>query len=60
MADIWISVCLIWRHLCTAILECSLKQVSEVNRHIDTIAALMIELDRFIDDLPRIRLDGSH
>ena len=33
-------------------MECSLKQVAENNRHIDIIAALMIELDRFVDNLP--------
>ena len=46
-------LCVSFGDICTqAILECSLKQVAEVNRHIDTIADLMIELDRFVDDLP--------
>ena len=36
-----------------AILECSLKQVAEANKDIDIIAALMILIDWFVDDLPR-------
>ena len=35
-----------------AILECCLKKVAEAGRDMDMVAALMIELDRFVDDLP--------
>ena len=46
-------LCVSFGDICAqAILECSLKRVAEVNRHIDAIAALMVELDRFVDDMP--------
>ena len=35
-----------------AILECCLQRVAKQNRDIDYVAALIIELDRFVDDLP--------
>ena len=35
-----------------AILECCLLRVAKMNRSMDWVAALMVELDRFVDDLP--------
>ena len=35
-----------------AILECCLKKVAEADRDMDIVASLMVELDRFVDDLP--------
>ena len=46
-------LCVSFGDICAqAILECCLKQVAKANRHIDKVAALMVELDRFVDDLP--------
>ena len=33
-----------------AILECCLKRVAKENREVDWVAALIVELDRFVDD----------
>ena len=35
-----------------AILECCLQRVAKYHKDIDWVAALIIELDRFVDDLP--------
>ena len=35
-----------------AILECCLQRVAKENRHIDRVAANIVEIDRFVDDLP--------
>ena len=35
-----------------AILECCLKRLAKTYKEDDLIAALMVEIDRFVDDLP--------
>ena len=35
-----------------AILECCLKRMPKANKHLDLTAALTVEIDRFVDDLP--------
>ena len=35
-----------------AILECCLKRMAKTYKQMDLIAALMVEIDRFVDDLP--------
>ena len=35
-----------------AILECCLQRVAKENKDVDWVAALIVEIDRFVDDLP--------
>ena len=35
-----------------AILECCLKKIAEAGKDVDLVASVMVELDRFVDDLP--------
>ena len=34
------------------ILECCLKKIAEAGKDVDLVASVMVELDRFVDDLP--------
>ena len=46
-------LCVSFGDVCAqCILECCLKQIGQAYKHMDIIAAMMILLDRFVDDLP--------
>ena len=46
-------LCVSFGDICAqSILECCLKKIAKMGRKLDLIAALMVELDRFVDDLP--------
>ena len=46
-------LCVSFGDVCAqCILECCLKQIDQTYKHMDIIAAMMILLDRFVDDLP--------
>ena len=46
-------LCVSFGDICAqSILECCLKKIAKLGRKLDMIAALMVEMDRFVDDLP--------
>ena len=46
-------LCVSFGDICAqSILECCLKKIAKMGKSMDLIAAVMVELDRFVDDLP--------